>query len=177
MTITGLTSSTTYSVRVSAVNGVSNQSNIPIEFDEGQFVTKASTQTIQHFQISSRNQAEVTVTWDIVPGIRNQVLFYQVKSAPRLGGYGDIFLKNTSSTHQNYTFKNLNLGTEYSLQVGFQVSELFQGPIKGHPLTLSPSLLHTFPTPPKFNFWKRNICTMQKVCLRYFCQFIFMIFV
>nr|XP_034335955.1 ephrin type-B receptor 1-B [Crassostrea gigas] len=117
VTITGLTSSTTYSVRVSAVNGVSNQSNIPIEFDEGQFVTKASTQTIQHFQISSRNQAEVTVTWDIVPGIRNQVLFYQVKSAPRLGGYGDIFLKNTSSTHQNYTFKNLNLGTEYSLQV------------------------------------------------------------
>ncbi|XP_065935580.1 ephrin type-A receptor 4 isoform X5 [Magallana gigas] len=117
VTITGLTSSTTYSVRVSAVNGVSNQSNIPIEFDEGQFVTKASTQTIQHFQISSRNQAEVTVTWDIVPGIRNQVLFYQVKSAPRLGGYGDIFLKNTSSMHQNYTFKNLNLGTEYSLQV------------------------------------------------------------
>lgn len=133
MTITGLTSSTTYKVRVYAVNGVSNQSNIPIEFDDGQYVTKASTQTIQNFQISSRNQAEVTVTWDIVPGIRNQVLFYQVKSVPRLGGYENVFLKNTSSMHQNYTFKNLNLGTEYSLQVGFQVSELFQGPIKGHP--------------------------------------------
>lgn len=115
--IFGLTSSTKYSVRVSALNGVSNISHIPVEFEEGQYTTKASTQTILHFQISNRNQAEITVTWDVVPSVQSQVLFYQVKSAPRLG-YGDVFLTNTSSTHKNYTFKNLNLGTEYSLQVG-----------------------------------------------------------
>nr|XP_022338524.1 ephrin type-B receptor 1-B-like isoform X3 [Crassostrea virginica] len=114
--IFGLTSSTKYSVRVSALNGVSNISHIPVEFEEGQYTTKASTQTILHFQISNRNQAEITVTWDVVPSVQSQVLFYQVKSAPRLG-YGDVFLTNTSSTHKNYTFKNLNLGTEYSLQV------------------------------------------------------------
>ncbi|XP_062605809.1 ephrin type-B receptor 1-B-like isoform X3 [Saccostrea cucullata] len=116
VSITGLTSSTKYSIRVSAINGVSNQSNIPVEFDEGQYMTKASTQTIVNFQISNRGQTEITVTWDIAPNIRNKVMFYQVRSAPRLGN-GIIFLKNISANHQNYTFKNLNLGAEYSLQV------------------------------------------------------------
>ncbi|XP_056019750.1 ephrin type-B receptor 1-B-like isoform X4 [Ostrea edulis] len=116
VSITGLTSSTKYSIRVSAVNGVSNISNIPVEFEEGQYTTKASTQTILNFQISSRSQTEITITWDIVSSVRNQVMFYQVRSAPRLG-YGDVLLKNISANHQNYTFKNLNLGSEYSLQV------------------------------------------------------------
>lgn len=85
----------------------------------GYELIKVSIQIIQYFQISSRNQVEVTVIWDIVSGIRNQVLFYQVKSVFRFGGYGDIFLKNIFFMYQNYIFKNLNFGIEYSFQVGF----------------------------------------------------------
>lgn len=111
----GLVSSTKYTIRVSAVNGVTATSNIKPQFDQIVVQTESSMAIIDNLHIVQKTSVgTVVIAWDLAPHVKEEVDLYQVKWYP--SAFPDQLLTN-DTTFQNYTFHHMDMTKIYNVQV------------------------------------------------------------
>ncbi|XP_021367912.1 ephrin type-B receptor 1-B-like isoform X3 [Mizuhopecten yessoensis] len=111
--LSGLQSSTTYSIRIYSENGVTQASKKPAQYGEDTSTTLSSRPTIINVHVVSVGDSYVTITWEKATEFKDTIQDYQVKWYRRWKGEE----KTNSSNVQNFTFRNLLRDTEYSFQV------------------------------------------------------------